>query len=317
MRRLGLVIALVGTTAGLGAADGSGATAASSFKLPRGARAVGMAGAYTALADDSLSLLYNPAGLTQLREVQLQGTHMEWLDGVHDDSVSLGVPLFGLGAWGLGATYLYTSDEGRDNWGTPTGTFNNFDFSMQAAFALQIGDDGSAGVEYKILRQGYNGDAPGSAPRDARLNMGSAFDLGFQYRLLNRKVVAAVAVQNLGTNLGLGVVYAHLPMLLRGGLAWHATPGLSLALDYEHQPYDFFNKWRRGGEYTYSLGDETSALLRAGYLLGPENALGGLSGLSAGLGMHWHAWQLDYAFVPKGDLGMSHLVSLSIGFGQH
>jgi hypothetical protein len=311
LRRLGLLVALVGAAAGL-RADGSAVTSASSFKLPRGARAVGMAGAYTALADDSLSLLYNPAGLTQLREVQMQGTHMEWLDGVRDDSVSLGVPLFGLGAWGLGATYLYSSDEGRDNWGTPTGSFNNFDFSMQAAFALQLGDDGSAGLEYKIIRQGYNG-----GPGNSRFNMGSAFDLGFQYRLLNRKVVAAFAAQNMGTNLGLGLSYGPLPLLLRGGLAWHATPGLSLALDYEHQPYDFFNKWRLGGEYTYALADETSALLRAGYLLGPENASGGLSGFSAGLGLRWQAWQVDYAFVPRGDLGMSHLVSLSIGFGQH
>ena len=39
--------------------------------------------------------------------------------------------------------------------------------------------------------------------------------------------------------------------------------------------------------------------------------------VSAGIGAHWHAWKVDYAFVPKGDLGLSHFVTLGIGFGQH
>ena len=313
MRRLSLAFLCLVSAASL-LADGSAVTSANSFKLLRGARALGMGGAYTALADDSLSLLYNSAGLTELREVQMQATHMEWLDGVRDDAVSLGIPLFGLGAWGLGGTYLYTSDEGRDAWGTTTGSFNNFDFSLQAAFALLLGDDASAGLEYKIIRQGYNGGPPGS---DARFDMGSAFDLGFQYRLLGRKVVLGLSAQNMGTNLGLGQSYAPLPLTLRGGVAWHLSHELALALDYEHQPYDYTNKLRLGGEYNYSLGDESSAIFRAGYLLGPDNASGGLSGFSAGLGGHWRAWQVDYAFVPKGDLGVSHIVSLSVGFGQH
>jgi len=129
MRRAGILFAAI-LLAGRAWSDGSAVTSVTSLKLPLGARAAGMAGAYTALGDDSLSILYNPAGLTELREVQMEASHLEWLDGVRDDSVNIGVPIFGMGAWGLGATYLYSQDSERDNWGNLTGrTFNDFDFS--------------------------------------------------------------------------------------------------------------------------------------------------------------------------------------------
>ena len=122
-------------------------------------------------------------------------------------------------------------------------------------------------------------------------------------RVLDKKLILAFSSQNMGSNLAVGRSYAPMPLTFKGALGWHASHELSLELNYEHQPYDFLNKYRLGGEYAFDLGDESHAAFRAGYLMGPENASGGLSGFSAGLGASWHAWHVDYAFVPKGDLG--------------
>ena len=295
-------------------ADISTPTSMDSLKLPRGARPAAMAGAFSAVADDTQSMFYNPAGLTELREVQLSASHLEWLDGVEDESLGLGMPLFGMGAWGLSSTYLHATDEGRDNEGYQQGTFSVFDFSLAAAFALQLGDNGSAGLQYRIMRQGYDN-------RDGaqhQFNMGSGFDLGFIYRgFFDRKLALAFTSQNMGSAIALGDIPFAQPWTLKGGLAWHLLSNWVLDIDAEHQPYDLINKYRAGTEYVDDLGDETELAIRAGYLLGPENAAGGLSGITAGLGAHWHAWHIDYAFVPKGDLGQSHLLTLTLGFGQH
>lgn len=50
-----------------------------------GARAYGMAGAYTAVSDDALGLLYNPAGITRARSSDVSlGIHQRWQDVEHD-----------------------------------------------------------------------------------------------------------------------------------------------------------------------------------------------------------------------------------------
>ena len=289
------------------AVAGGASTSAIALRLPRGARPVALGGAYLALADDALALLYNPAGLTELRDPQLTGTHMEWLDGVRDDAVQLGVPLYGFGAWGLGATYLYTTDQGRDNWGVPTQGFNDFDFSAQAAFSLLLSDNGSIGLTYKILREGY----------ESHLNMGSSFDLGARYCLLDRRLVLALGVTNVGSFLAVGANYSQQAITLKGGLAYTATRDLKLALEYDHQPIDFFNTLRAGAEYSIPFGAEDGHFtLRGGYALGADSSSGGLSGLSTGLGAHFHGFDVDYAFIPKGDLGNSQLLSLSMAFSQ-
>jgi hypothetical protein len=309
MRRLALLLMALCLAATAGADNfGSAVTSASSFTLIRGARPAAMGGAYIAVADDALSILYNPAGLTELRETELSASHMEWLDGVRDESLSLGVPLFGLGAWGLGATYLYANDDGYDAFGQPTGSFQDFDFSAQAAFALQLGDNASVGAVYKILREGYA----------SNFDMGSAFDAGFNYKgFFERHLALALTADNMGGNMALGTGFGPLPLTLKAGLALHLGDRLLGAADYEYQPYDYVSNYHLGAEYSFPLADDSDAAFRAGYLIGPSNEQGGLSGLSAGLGAHWHAWRVDYAYVPKGDLGLSQLVTLSVGFGQH
>jgi hypothetical protein len=330
--RAAFLLALAALSGGLWA-DSSSATSVPSFKLMRGARPAAMAGAYTAVAQDTDSLYWNPAGLNGLREVQLTANHLEWLDGVRDETLALGVPLYGFGAWGLGMTYLYATDEGRDNFGNRTGSFSNFDFSAMASFALMLGDDGSVGANYKIIRQGYGpeqgydsldgypsgyGYGSGQGLPGRTFSMGSGFDLGFQYKgFFDRKLVLGFTAMNMGTNVALGSAALPLPLTLRLGTEIKPVQNLNLSTDYEYQPYDYFASWKFGGEYAFPWADERKAFVRLGYLIGPENTEGSLAGLSAGLGLQWGAWTVDYAFLPKGDLGISHMFSISLGFGSH
>lgn len=295
---------------------GSGVSGGSSFLLIPGARPAAMAGAYSAAADDAFSIDYNPAGLTDLREVQLEASHMAWLGDINDETVALGVPAFGFGAWGLGANYLYTQDQGYDNFGNATGSFEDFDFTGQVAVAVNVGDFGSAGLVYKIIRQGY----------DYAFDEGSAFDAGIKLRhFILPNMDFALTSYNMGSNLALGGLGTPLDtnrgapqtLLLHGGLAYWPQPNWLFSGDYEYDFYNWVSDYRIGTEYVIPLGEDTDFSLRGGYVYGPAEADGGLTGLTAGIGFHWGAWKVDYAYVPQGDLGNAQLFSLSYGFGSH
>jgi hypothetical protein len=160
-------------------------------------------------------------------------------------------------------------------------------------------------VTYKTIRQGY----------DTAFSMGSAFDLGFQSRKVFKLPLSlGLGIFNVGTPLAVGQDVSMLPLALKGGFAFNPAKGLTLAAEYEHQPVDFLNKYHFGVEFAWTVNGLKTAV-RAGYVVGPENYLGGTSGASAGVGLGWGAYQIDYAAVGYGDLGLTHRMTLVYSFG--
>jgi hypothetical protein len=285
--------------------SGSGATSAQSFKIGRGARPTALGGAYLALADDALAILWNPAGLVQPRDTQVALSHLTWFGDVNDEDICVVQPIYGLGAWGIGATYLYTNDVYRDNWGNAGDTFSVFDFSWQLAYALEITPSFSVGATYKTIRQGYG----------THFSMGSGFDAGIQARrFFKLPLSVGLGIFNTGTQVAMGESLSLLPLALKAGFAFNPLDQLTLAAEFEHQPIEFFNKYHFGGEYGWTSNGLKTAL-RAGYIVGPENHLGGFSGASLGFGLGAGPYQLDYAVVGYGDLGLTHRVTLIYSFG--
>jgi hypothetical protein len=102
---------------------------------------------------------------------------------------------------------------------------------------------------------------------------------------------------------------------------------LTLRLGASGQP---FAQWLFSGDFVkrndmdgeFDVGAEVTPKkffsIRVGYryaLNSPD--LGGLSNFSAGIGLRRAPLSVDYAFVPLGDLGMTHRISLNFRFKTH
>src|SRR5262249_22777814 len=87
-RRIGPALALIATLGLASAARGE-----ISNQVPIGARAIGMGGAFSALADDASALFWNPAGLARVGHQEIGASHANLYDtGIHDDVVSFVLP---------------------------------------------------------------------------------------------------------------------------------------------------------------------------------------------------------------------------------
>ncbi len=138
-----------------------------------GARAMGMGGAFVAVADDVTALHWNPAGLATLEQIQVFGmrTSVYGVDGVSEDAAIAG---YGNGTHGAAAGWMRTGAEDLYNEDTLIAGygFNGcFVEGLAAGVALKRFSIDAPGYEY------YN-DPAFSGDGDAAF----AADLGVLYR---------------------------------------------------------------------------------------------------------------------------------------
>jgi len=270
-------------------AAGPGTTAASFLKIGVGARAAAMGDAFTALADDPTALYWNPAGLIKLKERQLSATYNVWFAEINQGYVSIGFPL-SRGVLGGGINYVSMGNiEGRDEAGNPTGSFGASDFSLCLGYADRFSDKFIFGLSGGMIQDTIAGDTKSAF----LVSSGGLFEV-------SESLTLGVVLQNIGTNLGSDP----LPFIMKGGLAFRQG-SLTLAMDIA-KPSDNKMYYCAGAEWWI----RDIIALRAGYKTNQDIG----AGFTVGMGFKKDKIQFDYAYVPYGDLGSTHRVSLGMRF---
>lgn len=282
--------------------ENAGTRALTFLKIGVGAKAIGMGEAQVAATDDLYASFWNPAGLINLKRPQLALMHNEWIAEINQEFVGMAFPVGKSNTVGFSTNFLSFGDiQGRDQNGDLTEIFRPYDIAMILSYARGVGQSLALGVNVKYIREQISNEN----------GSGIAFDFGGMYALTNIPVSFGINAQNVGPRVKYVEDSFQLPFVLRIGTAYRFfEDNAILTMDFI-RPTDNDNAIALGLGYTIA----NILQIRSGYKyqLG-GNDLGAISGLTGGFGLSILRFQIDYALVSFGDLGLTHRLSLIAHF---
>lgn len=277
----------------LSALAGTGTTGGELLRFGFSARPTALGSAGRALSGELASLSLNPAALARLSTRQVLFTAQSLYEGLSYQGLAVAEPQ-GDGVLGFTVRRL---DEGvltgRDESGYLTGSYGAGSWNVSVAGGWALTPTFDLGLTVGYLSETI-----------AQVTAGTPIaDCGFQWR-----VTEGLRLGGAFTHVGLGLkfVQAVTPLPLTGslGLAW--TP-------WSDGPTVQVDGILPLGEAPFlNLGVEGSLasllVVRAGYSGDPAKEVGW--GVTAGVGVQFPAFGLDYAYLPAGRLGLTHQVSV-------
>ncbi len=283
-------------------AAGPGTTGASFLKAGVGARELALGSAASVLAEGANSVNWNPAGLAGLKTKSLSASYnMLFLDETQG-FLGYASPLSGgSGVVAGGVNYLTVTNIEKRATDTEAADskFDNTNAAYTLSYARpEVASGLDLGASLKYI----------STKLDSNSDQTVAVDLGSVYKL-NAAWKTALVVQNLGGSIGPD----KLPLTVKAGASTGFLQGkLAAAADVDWLANDERFYLDLGAEYLLSK----NLAFRAGYQFGhSQDKLGsGLVGLGAGIGLKFDRFALDYAYVPFGDLGDTHRMTLGFVF---
>ncbi len=267
------------------------------LRMGVGARALGLSGAFSAIADDPSAAFWNPAGIDQISNFQFEFMNVDLPFDRTFNFASSVLPVGGFMTVGLSWIGLRINDiEGRSaNTVEPEYFFGNSQNAFFFSLSRSIGRSFSFGGNVKFIQNNLDTDTA----------TGLGFDAGILLHVSDRLSLALLA-QDIGTDyrwksgLTEGV-----PMTFRFGTAYDLADGFTLSADVN----------KTGGlDPSFHFGLEFRPIdafpVRVGYFD---------KQISGGLGVHMplsnHSLELNYGYTNDHILNDDiHRVSLTFSF---
>lgn len=174
---------------------------------------MGMGGAFVALADDASAILFNPAGLGQLKKAELAASYDRLYAGLDDDSLGRGLisyvyPSETHGAFAVNTSLLHT----------PLYKETTITFGYGRSFGRAYLGANAKGLFVSFDDNEYTEIDPLFSDRSS-VN-GVAIDLGLIYKLTNSFTFGLAALNVNEPNMALGEdAESEVPLILQTGLA--------------------------------------------------------------------------------------------------
>jgi len=279
------------------------------LKIPVGARAAGMGGAYVAMADEASAVFWNAAGIARIApdKSQLSLNHASWPAELSFDQVGYVFHMKKIpGAFAVHARALTMQPMEVTTSFQPFGTGQTFDAGMLAAgvtYARSFTDKFSAGITGSMVHTGL----ADLTQQTFSMDIGTLYDVG----AAGMKI--GMAIQNIGSTEKFIDREARIPSIFRVGtsadLMKTADQKLVGSFEFSHPP-DNAERFNFGAEYAF----RKYLFLRGGYSFNHDS-----EGVAGGAGFHFPVSvagmaDLDYSYTDLLDLGASHRISMRFEF---
>lgn len=270
------------------------------LRLDANARAVAMGGAYTALATDSNALLYNPAGLAEMKRYEATFMHDQRYASITQEYASVAAPQ----GWGVAINHLSFGGVPRTTVSNPSGAglgeTGLSDLSLSAGYGREVQTGVALGGSLKLVRESIDGVSA----------QGFAADLGGLYEVGSVPgLTVAASILNIGPAITYQKADENLPLTLRSGVAYSRmvrAQECTLALDLVKE---------RSEGLSPLVGLEVAFMNAFPLRLGYSGLNDAGPGITVGAGYRQPSWDFDYAFAPYGSLGSAHRLSVTMRWG--
>ena len=280
-----------------------GTSGAQFLKIGAGARSTALGDAFVGVADDANAVSYNPSGLGFLEKTEFAALHMQYFQGIDYDFGAYVQPIKN-GAFALSAFTLKTdalTRRGLDE--SDLGTFTNQDAAYAVSYGHRVGETFAVGGTARFIREQID---------SASAQTWSA-DLGLLKHLSDRPLSLGLAVRHMGPAIKFNEEGDPLPLTVDAGAGIDiARNRLKLAADVR-DVRDIGVKFGVGAEWHEALRENFRYAARLGYNSANTDGNGG-SGAAIGAGLGYKLFDLDFAWIPFGDLGNTFRYSAHLKF---
>ena len=300
--------------------DGAGTTGSNYLKIAPFARPAALGDAFVAVSDGTYGLFYNPAGLNSILGYEAQISHISWFQGINYEYVALvnPDPLLSWGKIGLAVSYIQAGemninpelehyDAGYLNSGINLLALSGPKFTPKSycvifGYSLDPLEELSVGLNLRLST-----DYPSNDEDDKDSNV--TFDIGGMYKQLidGHYIRAGLVIGNIGTKAKMGGESFDQPFNVILGVSdltqlfgWEFLLTTQVKIQLE-TPTEF----GIGAEYWFYDMYALRAGLKAGHTLEP----------TAGAGIKYKNFELNYAYVNYDVLGGTHRISLLFSWG--